>query len=775
MEPLADKASAQRETSVELVGPYVLLAEIARGDLTQVFLAKKHGALGFQRLCALKRLKPEWSTNTDYAELLFDEARLIAGIHHANIAGVLDVGNEPVSFVVTEYIEGDNLENLLSRAGETRSPRYFVPAFVDALNGLQALHTATDDEGASCGIVHQAPRARHILVGIDGTARLIDFTQMRGKGVRPTRARSDRLKVGYMAPEQALHPDGVDHRADLFICGISLWEALTGERLFAADTDELTFQNMLHRRIPRPSEVGLRPPAGFDAVCMRALERDPKNRYASAQEMARDLRDAAVAQGLYATATELGHWARQLSRDELRERRRLSGQDLPSSNETRLEGAPLGVDTTARTEPPAKPSEGSTPRGALDDNPYATGRIHGGSHARVALDEAPDSDKTPALGNRRPEPLPRTDDDAPTALRPNLAAAQPEQDARARAITWPGGSAAAQDMPSGETDTEGRERDEEATQPTRFVPARPGSKRDQQVSSPGAYSQVDASRRAKRVRDSAPDEAVRSASFDEADTRVRQTHGPDERGSSKPPRRFGAGTFPERRTGPITEHPPTYVQRRDSQPTRMEIPDGPVGTPHRSIAAASNEPSATTSEAMIASAVRDSSVANWPDAGPALSMPDSLTPPLSPAHSNHPDVPSRERPTWMWLLSGVAAALLLLGLGIGFAQWVAWEEPHRTQRHTASGRPDVPSAERRETEQRAAPVEPSEPARALGEPKTEAPAQEPGELAEGGTSAALKSARERSVKDPAPRSTSPAPRRVAPRANPKVALPDNPY
>jgi serine/threonine protein kinase len=236
----ADKPGTSRESGSEagareptLVGPYRLLAEIGRGDLAALHLAKKHSALGFQRLYALKRLKPALAGSLEHVELLLDEARLMSSIHHANIAGVLDVGTDAGSYVVMEYVEGENLENLLARAGAARHARYVVPPLVDTLHGLHALHTATDDVGELTSVVHQAPRARHVMVGIDGTARLIDFSQVRAPNVRPSRCRSDRLKVAYMAPEMALHPDGVDLRADLFVVGITLWEALTGERCTA--------------------------------------------------------------------------------------------------------------------------------------------------------------------------------------------------------------------------------------------------------------------------------------------------------------------------------------------------------------------------------------------------------------------------------------------------------------------------------------------------------------------------------------------------------------
>jgi serine/threonine-protein kinase len=780
LERFHDKPPLGREPNAELVGPYAVLAEIARGELSTVYLAKRHGALGFPRLCALKRLKPALSKSPDWVELLLDEARLISGIRHTNIASVLDVGADAGNFVVMEYIEGENLETLLAQAGAARHPRYIVPPFVDVLHGLHALHGATEEDGSPCGIVHQAPRARHIQIGIDGSARLIDFSQMRAKSVRPTRSRNDRLKVAYMAPEQALHPDGVDLRADLFIVGVSLWEALTGERLFAADTDEQTFQNLLHRRIARPSEVGLRPPRCFDAVCMRALERDPKLRYASALEMARELRDTAQQQALYANPEEVGRWVRHLVGKDLRERRRLAGQDTPSSNDILLEtpasglALPLpalpglaGLELPRAAEATAWLSDGLTALpgrvDALEDDPYATGRIYGGSEARIALDQMSEHDKTPAFGLRRGKPLAREEeDDEPTGQHVgsgiSSVVAQALLEERARAATGIGsraepcpstpiapGPPAAEPQSSEATPARGapssppprapsaargtptapaargtgfdaagnssllkvaREdisalrHDDEQTQPAHFVPARPGARRDVQSASPGAYSQVDSARRTQRTRASGLPPAKPSIEmpFDDIDTERRAFAGESPAGSARASsapaagqaaqparaaRRDRASAMPppvplpayERRNA-ITEHPPMFVQRRDSVPTRLEIPTGPIGAPHKHFS-----PELLPAKPRTEGASFEATRTTWPMNQPVV-LPDSLTPPFAGTPTGIPTSRS-PRTSVVWLVSGVVAALLLLGVAVGLKQWGGAQAPNLS--HAASG------------------------------------------------------------------------------------------
>jgi serine/threonine protein kinase len=708
LERFQDRPANQREPN-ELVGPYLLLAEIGRGDLNTVYLAKKHAALGLQRLYALKRLKPAHAHNADSVELLLDEARLVSGIHHANIAGVLDVGNDAGNYTVMEYVEGENLEALLARAGTARHPRFTVPAFVDALHGLHALHTATDADGESYGIVHQAPRARHIVVGVDGTSRLVDFSQVRGRYVRPTRSRSDRIKVAYMAPEQALHPDGVDLRSDLFIIGVALWEALTGERLFGADTDEQSFQNMLHRRIPRPSEVGLRPPRCFDAICMRALERAPKNRYPSAQEMARDLHDTAINQALYATASELGQWVRQLAGSDLRGLRKLAGQDYPSGSIS-LETPVVGIDVTT-----GKAQVATTPARGL-------ARL---SDGLVALQARNEHERTPAAGFHGDKPLRREEEEDDDVTGPRQLAPAQTADERARAATEPQSTAAqlagASVAARGSAREQGQSSMDANDATAAFIPARPGARKDVNRPSPGAYSQVDGSRRAKSPSAAVTeleiptakvlllkDKVVKEASaFDEADTTVHPQLAPKEESQTAPGKRAETKTYQAahfsqanaaassgagvERRGPITEHPPTYVQRRDSSPTRMEMPDGPVGNPHRSLTPDERMAAASASGAGTPAmrSVRSANPFDLPPLSPGEGgLPDSLSPPRTAQRTAPPLAPEpAPRPSALWLVSGVLAAIILLALGVGLKQWVAGGPPPRARvSHAASGR-----------------------------------------------------------------------------------------
>jgi eukaryotic-like serine/threonine-protein kinase len=422
------RVDGRREAGVDRIGPFSMIAQIAGGDFTTVHLAQRQGTLGYQRLMAIKRLKPALAKQPEWTQLLLDEARLSAGVRHPNIVDVIDVANDSNVgvYLVMSYVEGADLEVLITRAGKERHPRYLVPPIVDALTGLHAVHTALDELGESLHMVHQAPRARHILIGIDGTSRITDFSQVSARGLIPSTLRGKRLAAGYMAPEQVLVSEPVSARTDIFIVGITLWETLTGERLFDADNPSLARRAILERHIPRPSEVGLRPPPCFDAICMRALQRNPEQRYQSASEMARELREAAQSESLYASASELGAWVRALASRALVERRRAIGAEDPSQ-EISLD-APELQEPTPVVRVDVRPAPDTLRPPAPTQEPLFTTAFLSGRAAPASSRSARSSQPPPAPGAPSASESPADGDDwAAAARRANQAVASSQR------------------------------------------------------------------------------------------------------------------------------------------------------------------------------------------------------------------------------------------------------------------------------------------------------------------------------------------------------------
>ena len=285
----------------ERLDRFELIAELASGGMATVFLARLSGVAGFQRLVAIKRLHPHLAREPEFVEMFLDEARLAARIHHPNVVPIQEVGESDSGYyLVMDYIEGDTLARVLAKAAKTNSKVPYgvtIRILLDTLAGLHAAHEMKDDHGEPLQIVHRDVSPQNILVGVDGVARVVDFGVARA-ATRLSTTRSGQLKgkLAYMAPEQA-RGGGVDRRADLFACGIVLWEALATKRLFKGDGEAETLNRVLYDPIATPSSVRPDVPKALEDICMKALARDVDQRFATAQDFGDELEKAARALG----------------------------------------------------------------------------------------------------------------------------------------------------------------------------------------------------------------------------------------------------------------------------------------------------------------------------------------------------------------------------------------------------------------------------------------------------------------------------------------------
>jgi hypothetical protein len=199
--------------------------------------ARREGS--FERLFAIKRLKPEFLHEPEVRAMFLDEARLAGLVRHPNVVSVVDVGaDERGPFLVMEYVEGVPASDLIEAAGDRPLPMEVCLRIArDAAEGLHAAHELLDAEGRALDLVHRDVSPQNILVGFDGVARVTDFGIAKALG-RASRTSTGILKgkLGYMAPEQ-LRFEEPDRRADLFALGVVLFELLTGRRLYRSVED----------------------------------------------------------------------------------------------------------------------------------------------------------------------------------------------------------------------------------------------------------------------------------------------------------------------------------------------------------------------------------------------------------------------------------------------------------------------------------------------------------------------------------------------------------
>jgi len=312
-----------------VLGRYALYEKIASGGMATVHLARLMGAAGFSRTVAIKRLHPHYATEAEFVSMLLDEARLVGRIRHPNVVQTIDVvadGGE--LFLVMEYVQGESLNKLLGAVAATEvwaPPRIASAVVGDLLQGLHAAHETTGEKGELLGIVHRDVSPHNVVVGVDGVARVLDFGIAKAASrLQTTREGQLKGKLSYMSPEQMLG-DEVDARTDVYAASIVLWETLTAQRLFKADSDTELLARVHAGAVEAPSlymdeaaRAGLS--AGtlerLDAIAMKGLARKAADRYSSAGEMAKELEECLPP----APKGQVGEWVKRLAKSALEKR-----------------------------------------------------------------------------------------------------------------------------------------------------------------------------------------------------------------------------------------------------------------------------------------------------------------------------------------------------------------------------------------------------------------------------------------------------------------------
>ena len=263
---------------------------LARGGMGEVYLGRVVGAHGFERPIVIKVIRTELLANERVALMFVDEARIAAGLHHRNIVQILDFDLfDGGAFLVCEHVDGIDLRALLRHL--RAPPRYdiAVSMIAEIATGLHAAHEATGEDGASLQLVHRDVSPSNVLLGTAGEVKIADF------GVAKARSRSYHTvsgsikgKAPYMAPEQILG-EPLDRRADIFACGVLLFEVSTRTRLYSAHSNAVAMTEILRGVVPDPAERRPGYPRDLAAIVRRALARDPADRYQTAAAMVDDL------------------------------------------------------------------------------------------------------------------------------------------------------------------------------------------------------------------------------------------------------------------------------------------------------------------------------------------------------------------------------------------------------------------------------------------------------------------------------------------------------
>lgn len=263
------------------IAGHEIVAYVKEGGMASLFLARRHGAAGFQKPVAIKVVHPHLAEKGPFIQMFVDEARLAARIDHPNVVRTDALLEHAGTYVmVMEYVDGVSLFQLLKRLakrGRRLSPALAVHIAAQIAEGLHAAHELRDGRGDPMHVVHRDVSPQNVLLSWGGHVKVIDFGIAKSRSrLQETRVGVIRGKLAYMSPEQA-RGKRLDRRTDVYALAIVLWEMLACRRLFRGSDVELL--NMVRDPVipsPRDYEVDLEP--ALEDALFRALAPDPEDR-----------------------------------------------------------------------------------------------------------------------------------------------------------------------------------------------------------------------------------------------------------------------------------------------------------------------------------------------------------------------------------------------------------------------------------------------------------------------------------------------------------------
>lgn len=291
---------------------YRVLLPLASGGSATLSIALAEGSAGFSKLVVLKTIRDELVQNARATRMFLEEARLSALMNHPNVVQVYEVflqRNVPV--IVMEFLDGQPLNTILARAGDSKIPslELAISILAKVLAGLHYAHTLRDGSGEPLGLIHRDVSPHNVMVAYDGQVKLIDFGIAKlTRSEHRTRTGVVKGKLTYMAPEQ--FTGTTDHRADIFGVGVMLWEFAARQRYWGDLLEPAIIGRLVSGQLPH-LHAHARMDADVWRICERALAPRAEDRYASAAEMQMDLEGYLAARGRVVTQRAIGQFVSQ--------------------------------------------------------------------------------------------------------------------------------------------------------------------------------------------------------------------------------------------------------------------------------------------------------------------------------------------------------------------------------------------------------------------------------------------------------------------------------
>jgi len=281
-------------TAPSTLGKYHLIKKIAAGGMAEIYLARVSGLAGFEKLVVVKRILPQLSTQNQFIEMFLDEARIAATLQHPNIVQMYDIGAADGNyFIAMEYLHGEDVRSIMRRLRDRKESGlpldHAVNIVIGVASGLHYAHEKTAFDGKQLGIVHRDVTPQNVIITFDGAVKLVDFGIAKASNrLGETRFGTLKGKIPYMSPEQC-QGRPLDRRSDIYAVGIMLYELTTSSRLYRGESDYDIMKQIVEQPLIPPSVRKPDYSLELEKIVLRALAKDPEERYQTAQDMQADL------------------------------------------------------------------------------------------------------------------------------------------------------------------------------------------------------------------------------------------------------------------------------------------------------------------------------------------------------------------------------------------------------------------------------------------------------------------------------------------------------
>lgn len=277
-----------------LGGKYEVLELAGEGGMAKVYRGQTHGAAGFTRPVAIKRVLAPLSQNPDFLKMFAEEARVVSELDHPNIAQIHDFDRDRAGeyYLVLEWVDGLTLFDWRDahRRHGLEAPWNLVAAIgIEVLQALHAAHERRDASGRPAPVFHRDVTPQNVMLSSCGVVKLTDFGLARAMDRSSiTKPGFVKGKISYLAPELTYEAEP-SAQTDVFSVGVVLWEVLAGEKLFKGKDPIKVVGTIRDTEVPDLIQFRSDLPSRLREIITRSLRRNPNERYRSSREMARDL------------------------------------------------------------------------------------------------------------------------------------------------------------------------------------------------------------------------------------------------------------------------------------------------------------------------------------------------------------------------------------------------------------------------------------------------------------------------------------------------------